>query len=93
MEDGSDPAESEVTNDVRYQEFNEVTPDGSGENGSVRGYFFFMKLCAQRGAFLLRVGIWLTGVPGGDTIIALRLRRGVPCRLRERFFPVSAETS
>ena len=37
----SDSAESEVTNDVRYQEFTEITL-GLKENVQVKGYFFFV---------------------------------------------------
>ena len=37
------PAESEVTNDVRYQEFTEMTLDRDAEKQTVKGHFFFME--------------------------------------------------
>ena len=40
-------AESEVTNDVRYQEFTEMTLDWLFDGTSVRGHFSFMGLLDQ----------------------------------------------
>ena len=52
IQNRADPIESEVTIDVRYQKFHEVTLDRESESRSVKGYFYFTGFSAQWGGFL-----------------------------------------
>ena len=42
-----------LTNDVRYQDSNEVTLGLMRKSRQAEGYFIFILVCARRGAFLL----------------------------------------
>ena len=51
----SDPLETRGNQDVRYQEFNEVTPEKSSCKVLDSGVTSFLSVCARWGAFLLPV--------------------------------------
>ena len=51
----SDLKKERLTNDVRYQEFNEVTLGCTEYMQTAKGYFNVRGFCACRGAFLLPV--------------------------------------
>ena len=53
----SDSIESEVTIDVRYQKFHEVTLDRESKRWSVKGYFFFIVKWTME-----NVKLWINGL-------------------------------
>ena len=53
----SDPVETRGNQDVRYQEFNEVTPEKSSCKVLDSGVTSFLCLCAPEGALFCCIGI------------------------------------
>ena len=53
----SEYKKARLTNDVRYQEFNEVTPDGSVKRSGVTSFFGIMDSSCGRRLDIV-VGIW-----------------------------------
>ena len=51
IQNRADTIESEVTIDVRYQKFHEVTLDRESESRSVKGYFDFSGVPPGQGGF------------------------------------------
>ena len=52
IQNRADTIESEVTIDVRYQKFHEVTLDRERESRTVKGYFYFGEIPPTGAAFL-----------------------------------------
>ena len=54
IQNRAETIESEVTIDVRYQKFHEVTLDRESESRSVKGYFHVTGFSARWGGFFMQ---------------------------------------